>query len=329
MATYKVKSGDTLGAIAARYKTTVSALAKANNIRNVNVISVGQQLKVPDTYTPAPATASVPSQDLKRGAKGSAVQKLQLALVKLGYMKSSEYHTGPGIFGPKTEASVKKFQKAYGVEAIGVYGPKTRAALAKALSGTKPPSQPPSQPPSNPSNGMPSADKGTPMYAQGDSRWGNRTLGRNYTIRSAGCAMTATAMAISKISGRPINPGELDAYLDKNGGYYGDGLVWGVAARARGLSATKVGWSLGTIDANLKAGRPMVIGVDYKAGSGGGANGTDHWITITAKGKDSRGTYYVAHDPAGGREIKLYASGGRLYGSGNNYKSTGELVQFR
>ena len=39
--TYIVKRGDTLSGIARRYNTTVSNLAKLNNIKNVNLIYVG------------------------------------------------------------------------------------------------------------------------------------------------------------------------------------------------------------------------------------------------------------------------------------------------
>lgn len=45
--TYKVKSGDTLGKIAKANKTTVSTLAKLNKITNVNLIRVGQIIKLP------------------------------------------------------------------------------------------------------------------------------------------------------------------------------------------------------------------------------------------------------------------------------------------
>lgn len=44
--TYTVKRGDTLSAIAQRYKTTVAKLAKDNGIKNVNVIYVGQKIKI-------------------------------------------------------------------------------------------------------------------------------------------------------------------------------------------------------------------------------------------------------------------------------------------
>ena len=42
--TYTVKSGDTLSAIASKYKTTVDKLVKDNNIDNANLIYVGQKI---------------------------------------------------------------------------------------------------------------------------------------------------------------------------------------------------------------------------------------------------------------------------------------------
>ncbi len=53
---YTVKAGDTLYGIALKYKTTVAAIAKANNITNYNLIRVGQVLTIPGTATPPPAT---------------------------------------------------------------------------------------------------------------------------------------------------------------------------------------------------------------------------------------------------------------------------------
>lgn len=43
---YTVKSGDTLGKIARANKTTVAALMKLNNIKNANLIKVGQKIKL-------------------------------------------------------------------------------------------------------------------------------------------------------------------------------------------------------------------------------------------------------------------------------------------
>jgi hypothetical protein len=83
----------------------------------------------------------VPGVNLQRGAQGAAVRQLQSALVKAAVMTQAQMNTGPGVFGPLTQASLKKFQRAHGVEAIGVYGPKTRAAFVRlgAKVSPKPP----------------------------------------------------------------------------------------------------------------------------------------------------------------------------------------------
>ncbi len=47
--TYTVRSGDTLYAIARRFNTTISKLAQLNNITNVNLIRVGQVLRISET----------------------------------------------------------------------------------------------------------------------------------------------------------------------------------------------------------------------------------------------------------------------------------------
>lgn len=53
--THKVVWGDTLSEIAQRYGTSVSYLAKLNNIRNVNLIYVGQVLKISEVVTVTPS----------------------------------------------------------------------------------------------------------------------------------------------------------------------------------------------------------------------------------------------------------------------------------
>ncbi len=59
MSTYVIRSGDTLSAIAARYNTSVAALAQANGIANPNLIYAGRTLQIPGTApAPAPSAAS-------------------------------------------------------------------------------------------------------------------------------------------------------------------------------------------------------------------------------------------------------------------------------
>jgi LysM repeat protein len=57
---YIVHRGDTLGGIARRFGVTLSALMAANNIRDANLIFVGQALKIPggSAVTPTPAATN-------------------------------------------------------------------------------------------------------------------------------------------------------------------------------------------------------------------------------------------------------------------------------
>ncbi len=60
--TYVVQYGDTLGSIASRFGTTVSAIAQANGITNPNLIYVGQVLIIPTGGTTPPPATAVPGQ---------------------------------------------------------------------------------------------------------------------------------------------------------------------------------------------------------------------------------------------------------------------------
>lgn len=65
---------------------------------------------------------------VKLGCKGGAVERLQTWLARdLGYGIAIDHD-----FGPKTEAAVKAFQTAHGLEADGIVGRLTWAALAQA-----------------------------------------------------------------------------------------------------------------------------------------------------------------------------------------------------
>lgn len=58
--TYIVQSGDTLARIAARFGTTVQAIASLNGITNINRIYVGQRLIISGTGTPPPPNPTPP-----------------------------------------------------------------------------------------------------------------------------------------------------------------------------------------------------------------------------------------------------------------------------
>lgn len=60
-ATWQVRSGDTLTAIAARCSTTVEALQRLNGIRNASSIRAGSTIKVRTPYVPEPEPARTPT----------------------------------------------------------------------------------------------------------------------------------------------------------------------------------------------------------------------------------------------------------------------------
>jgi LysM repeat protein len=73
---YQIRPGDTLSGIAARYRTTVGALMRANpQIHNANLIHAGASLNVPgsaDSFQPAP-TGSGASYTVRPGDTLSAI----------------------------------------------------------------------------------------------------------------------------------------------------------------------------------------------------------------------------------------------------------------
>lgn len=88
---------------------------------------------IPASPPGTPPFASPPPKDsspydrpyLKVGNKGEDVLRLQRRLAELGY------NPGPldGIFGSRTEAAVREFQRRAGLQTDGIVGPATRLPL--------------------------------------------------------------------------------------------------------------------------------------------------------------------------------------------------------
>jgi hypothetical protein len=175
---------------------------------------------------------------------------------------------------------------------------------------------------------------GTPCFRQSDAAWRDVRLGaRGPTLARAGCAVTACAMAMSKLTGTEVRPDELVARLDGRGGLDAAGrLVWTRAAEEMGVRVAdpRQPWSLERIRGELAAGRPVVVGV-YKGG--GPADGEPaHWICLTRH--DAATETFWANDPATGKPIALGvdAGSGSLVtsaGAGVAYRSAQRMVTFR
>lgn len=88
----------------------------------------------PDTLTPLEPAPTI----LRRGSRGLAVRDLQSRLTALGMAP------GPidGIFGPLTEAAVRRFQASRGLTVDGIVGPATFVALQAAPVGDEHNEQP-------------------------------------------------------------------------------------------------------------------------------------------------------------------------------------------
>ncbi|WP_316568240.1 L,D-transpeptidase family protein [Neobacillus sp. YIM B06451] len=80
--------------------------------------------KVSGSLIPAAVPSSV---TLKKGSKGEHVKTLQIALTQRGYKTNGI----DGVFGPGTEAAVKKFQKDNKLKVTGIVDSGTWKALEK------------------------------------------------------------------------------------------------------------------------------------------------------------------------------------------------------
>lgn len=133
----QVRPGDTLFGIANRHQVPLRRLIDANpQVTDPNRIYAGQQLRLPqaeDAFEAKPGLQVTPSglrrAALQRGMTGGAVRELQRQLVAQGHLSARDYQSGPGIFGPRTEAAVRRLQSRVGLQPTGLVGPSTWAAL--------------------------------------------------------------------------------------------------------------------------------------------------------------------------------------------------------
>lgn len=89
----------------------------------------------PYVIATATPTATPQSGVLKLGASGAEVRSLQTMLKKLNYLSGAV----DGDFGAATDAAVKAFQKANGLNADGVAGPATLSKLTAMANATATP----------------------------------------------------------------------------------------------------------------------------------------------------------------------------------------------
>jgi len=196
-----------------------------------------------------------------------------------------------------------------------------RPDLASPGVGASAPSAPP---------GPRRAPDGTPLFRQGDPAWREERLGvdgEGPTLARAGCAVTACAMALSRVSGQVLTPDALLRHLRECGGFQGALVDWSRAGTAAG-GETRVApapFDRATVDRELDGGRPVLLRVRHDAQG----VSREHWICLT--GRDDRSGSYSAADPATGRTTVLVSSAGGLVSAGGEpvrYASDTRMITF-
>jgi peptidoglycan hydrolase-like protein with peptidoglycan-binding domain/DNA invertase Pin-like site-specific DNA recombinase len=136
---------------------------------------------------------------LARGAGGDAphgsgrVRALQRKLRTLGA------HPGPvdGRFGARTEAAVRRFQRARGLAADGIVGPHTQRRLERYETPAAAPTRRPAQgPPARRHTERPPAQRRPPISADSSTRRGTPTSGVDPVEIAAWVALGAIAVAL-------------------------------------------------------------------------------------------------------------------------------------
>jgi peptidoglycan hydrolase CwlO-like protein len=133
-------------------------------------------------------------------------------------------------------------------------------------------------------------------YAQGDSKWGHKTIGFSRTLmKDYGCAVTALSMVFTEAD-KKINPGK----MAKKPMFYRDLIVWpntwGDLKLKSGRAHGNISWS--KIDNQLKKKGTAIVFIRSRSGAG-------HYVVIHHKDKKGR---YIVHDPLFGANIFLETS---------------------
>ena len=181
-----------------------------------------------------------------------------------------------------------------------------------------------------PRTATPGPAERTPLFRQGDPAWRAERLGvsgEGPTLAHAGCALTACAMALSRIGSTVLTPDALLRHLRASGGFQGPLLDWSAAGSAipGGTRASPGALDCVRLDRELDAGRPVLLRVVHDMQG----HPRQHWICLT--GRDPGTGQYTANDPATGRTTLLARTGTALASLGEEpvqYASDGRMVTF-
>lgn len=140
-----------------------------------------------------------------------------------------------------------------------------------------------------------------PHFWQGDPRWGACAVGSGRNMACIGCGVTSVAMVLG-FFGKQLDPGSLNQWLIRNGGYVGCAVNWRVAFQAHAREGVHLTVAnpmytnvrdfrrilLSRIEKNL----PTLVDVDYGRDRDQIGN---HYVVIAGCTPDGR---LIMNDPA-------------------------------
>ncbi|MFY0580505.1 LysM peptidoglycan-binding domain-containing protein [Cystobacter fuscus] len=131
MSTYRIRQGDTLSALAARYKTSVSELARVNKIANPDLIYAGRTLRIPgydgkDSFEPARARGAHGGS----GTRGSGGAGRSGGSTGGGQVEQSRGAGSPG----QATAAMRKLANAGRAAAMSIGGYNSQGLCATGVS---------------------------------------------------------------------------------------------------------------------------------------------------------------------------------------------------
>ncbi len=286
----------------------------------------------PAGYTQAPTLMEVIQGIgvMMRGQAGPGIKDLQAALNAAG---ANPPLAEDGLFGPKTDAALRKFQEQAGLSPDGRFARQTLLNMqthqAFDPAGSWDPRKLASTTGRNPSNVAPHVEDPVPTggvragdlaRAEEARRRGAQPTGNNgqeirlnspwfsqydrANVEGAGDSACYRAVrAMGRAAGVNIPPGT------------GDRIQVATGEDANGAVRTtpdRTAAARRYIDSELEAGRPVAIGVSHKNADYNQDGITDHFVLVNGRGVDEQGRqYYTYNDPAttnaaNGRNNRFY-----------------------
>jgi peptidoglycan hydrolase-like protein with peptidoglycan-binding domain len=278
----KVKTGD--GTFGPKTEAATRQFQHDHGLPETGKFDAATQTKAKQAMA---AVTQLSGTTLERGQESEAVRVWQTKLVRAGYLTQAQMDTGPGMFGPQTQAATTAFQQQNALNVSGRVGSGTQAKMTRVIETQQAPTA------------------GTKVEVRNISQLfsvgSEDDWNRNANCAPASVAMIAKAFGFHKTD---WSDGKLVNWLGAQAGVGGNGAGWPqvqTMARAAGLnaSAPMYGNDLNWVRAQLAAGKIIAangnrgVTLDHSSYTDGVTGG--HWIVI--KGVDSAGNFLV-EDPS-------------------------------